>query len=272
VKLQQLTELLKKGIARSILKKKLFEIYPDLDFATALEFIQAQGLTLTEQNNIFYPIINFSNFKDATYCIVDIETNGSKPENSQIIEIGAVKIQNGKVIGTFSELIKANFIPPFVQKITGITEKMVKNAKTQKQVLMKFKEFIGDAVFVAHDSYFDFNYIKAQLKKEGLGDLLNPEICTLTLSKKTIEATRYGLKYLTEELNLPEETLHRALGDAKTTSRIMLMGFDKLPDEIQKTNELINFARGSKTIKNKILNKQKIKPKTNENKKKRRRG
>jgi len=266
VKLQQLIKLLKKGITRSILKKKLFEIYPNLSFDTALEFIQAQGLTLIEQNGIFYPAVNFSNFKNATYCIVDIETNGSKPENSQIIEIGAVKIKDGKVIGTFSELIRAKFIPPFIQGITGITEKMVENKKTQKEVLMKFKEFIGDAIFVAHDSYFDFNYIKAQLKKEGLGDLLNPEICTLTLSKKTIEASRYGLKYLTEELNLPKETLHRALGDAKTTSRIMLMGFDKIPKEIQKTNDLITFAKGSKNIKNKILNKQKPKPKINKNK------
>jgi DNA polymerase-3 subunit epsilon len=136
---------------------------------------------------------------------------------------------------------------------------MLKKQKTQKEVLIKFKEFLGDSIFVAHDSYFDFNYIRAQLKKEGLGDLLNPEICTLTLSKKTIEASRYGLKYLVEELNLPEEKLHRALSDAKTTGRIMLMSFDKLPKDIQKTNELLNFARGSKTIKNKILSKQKPK-------------
>ena len=269
MKLQQLAELLKNGVSRSLLKKKLLDIYPDLPFDTAIELLQAQGLTLTEKNGKFYPSINFISLKDATYCIVDIETNGSKPENSQIIEIGAVKIKNGKIIDTFNELIKTNFIPPFVQKITGINEEMVKNSKTQKEVLMKFKEFIGDSVFVAHDSYFDFNYIRAQLKKEGLGDLLNPEICTLTLSKKTIEASRYGLKYLIEELNLPEETLHRALGDAKTTSRIMLIGFDKLPNEIQKTNELINFARGSRTIKNKVLKKQKAKNDINENSKKR---
>jgi len=264
VKLQQLTESLKNGMSRSILKKKLFEIYPDLTFDIAIEFLQAQGLSLIEKNTIFYTTTNFTNFKDETYCIVDIETNGSKPENSQIIEIGAVKIKNGEIIDTFSELVKAKYIPHFIQGITGITEAMLKNKKTQKEILIKFKEFLGDSVFVAHDSYFDFNYIKAQLKKEGLGDLLNPEICTLTLSKKTIEATRYGLKYLTEELNLPQETLHRALGDAKTTSRIMLMGFDKLPNEIHKTNELVDFARGSKTIKNKILSKQKSKKTTNQ--------
>lgn len=259
MKLQQLAESLQKGISRSKLKKKLFNIYPDLDFDTALEVIQAQGLTIIEKNNIFYTSTNFIDFSEATYCIVDIETNGSKPENSQIIEIGAVKIKNGKIIDTFNELVKTDFIPPFIQGITGINEEMVKNAKSQKEVLIKFKEFLGDAIFVAHDSYFDFNYIRAQLKKENLGDLLNPEICTLTLSKKTIEASRYGLKYLTEELNLPQEPLHRALGDAKTTSRIMLIGFNNLPKEIKKTTELIDFAKGSRTIKNKVMSKQKKK-------------
>ena len=259
MKLQQLTESLKNGLKKDKLKKKLYEIYPDLEFETAIEFLKAQGLPIIEKNGKFYLETNFRNFNEETYCIVDIETNGSKPENSQIIEIGAVKIKNGKIIDTFSELIKTDFIPPFIKDITGINEEMVKNAKTQKQALQKFKEFIGDAIFVAHDSYFDFNYIKSQLKKEGLGELLNPEICTLTLSKKTIEATRYGLKYLTEELNLPKEQLHRALGDAKTTSRIMLIGFENLPKEIKTTTDLIEFAKGSRTIKNKILKKQKKK-------------
>jgi DNA polymerase-3 subunit epsilon len=259
VKLQQLTKSLRKGIPRYIFKKKLYELYPDLNFDIAVEFLKAQGLRLIEKNAKFYTATHFNNFKDEIYCVVDIETNGSKPENSQIIEIGAVKIKNGKIIATFNELVKAEYIPNFVQNITGITEDMLKNQKSQKEVLIKFKEFLGDAIFVAHDSYFDFNYIRAQLKKEELGDLLNPEICTLTLSKKTIKANRYGLKYLIEELDLPEEKLHRALSDAKTTSRIMLISFDKLPDNIKKTDELLDFAKGSKTIKNKILFKQKSK-------------
>ena len=259
MKLQQLITQLKKGITRSIFKKKLFDIYPDLEFDTAIEFLKAQGLPIIEKNNLYYLSTSFSHFNEETFCIVDIETNGSKPENSQIIEIGAVKIKNGEIIDTFSELIKANYIPEFIQGITGITEKTLKNAKTQKEVLQKFKEFIGNSIFVAHDSYFDFNYIKSQLKKEGLGELLNLEICTLTLSKKTISATRYGLKYLIEELNLPKEQLHRALGDAKTTGRLMLIGFEKLPENIKNTNDLIDFAKGSRTIKNKILDKQKKK-------------
>ena len=168
MKLQQLIEFLKKGIKRAFFKKKLFEIYPDLEFNTAIEILKAQGLPIIEKNNVFYLETNFREYKNETYCIVDIETNGSKPENSQIIEIGAVKIKNGEIVDTFSELIKTDFIPPFVQDMTGISQKMLENAKTQKQVLQKFKEFIGNAIFVAHDSYFDFNYIKSQIKKGGI--------------------------------------------------------------------------------------------------------
>ncbi|NPA55972.1 MAG: 3'-5' exonuclease [Epsilonproteobacteria bacterium] len=258
MQLQQLIEALKKGIKKDKLKKKLHKIYPDLDFFTAMEFLKAQGLSITQKDGLYYLSTSLSQIQDEVFCIVDIETNGSKPENSQIIEIGAIKVKNGEVIDTFNEFVKADYIPEAIRELTGINEKMLKNAKTQKEVLRKFKEFLGDAIFVAHDSYFDFNYIKSQLKKEGLGDLLNPEICTLTLSKKTIDASRYGLKYLIEELNLPKGDLHRALYDAKATSEIMLEGFKHLPQEIQNTNDLITFAKGSKSIKNKKMKKKQI--------------
>jgi DNA polymerase-3 subunit epsilon len=68
-------------------------------------------------------------------------------------------------------------------------------------------------------------------------------LCTLTLSQKTIEASRYGLKYLMEELHLPEETHHRALGDAKTTARVFLKCLENLPEEIVSAEDLIEFAK-----------------------------
>ena len=197
---------------------------------------------MIEKDNKIFLKTAFNNYEDETYCIVDIETNGSKPINSQIIEIGAVKIKNGEIVGTFDELVKASFIPPFIREITGINTAMLKNAKTQKEVLKEFREFIGDAIFVAHDSTFDYSFVSAQMKKSDLGVLRNREICTLSLAHKTIEAKRYGLKYLVEELNLPEETLHRALGDAITTSRIFLISLSNLPENIKTTEDLISLS------------------------------
>jgi DNA polymerase-3 subunit epsilon len=68
----------------------------------------------------------------------------------------------------------------------------------------------------------------------------------LTLSQKTLKAERYGLKYLMDELNLPVETHHRALGDAKTTARIFLMSLKNLPSNIVTTEDLIEFAAPTK--------------------------
>jgi DNA polymerase-3 subunit epsilon len=241
LKLLKIISLLKKGITKKELFNRLREI-SSLPPKVFYEILIAEGLPLIEKENGVFLKTAFNSYKDETYCIVDIETNGSKPINSQIIEICAVKIKNGKIIDTFDELVKASFIPPFIREITGINTNMLKNAKTQKEVLSKFREFIGDSIFVAHDSTFDYTFISAQMKKSDLGSLRNREICTLSLAHKTIEAKRYGLKYLVEELNLPEEPLHRALGDAVTTSRIFLISLSKLPEHIVTTEDLISLS------------------------------
>jgi len=76
--------------------------------------------------------------------------------------------------------------------------------------------------------------------------LLNRHLCTIKLAEKTIEAQRYGLKYLKEELNLPFEESHRALGDARTTARIFLKSLKNLPDDIITAEDLVEFAKPSK--------------------------
>lgn len=232
---------MKKGIAKKELLTKLKEI-SYLPPKVLYEILIAEGLPIIEQDGKLFLKTALNHYTEDTYCVVDIETNGSKPINSQIIEIGAVKIHNGQIIDTFDELVKASFIPPFIREITGINVDMLKNAKTQQQVLTEFKTFIGDSVFVAHDSTFDYTFISAQMKKYNLGELRNREICTLSLAHKTIEAKRYGLKYLIEELNLPQEPLHRALGDAVTTSRIFLMSLSNLPENIETTEDLISLS------------------------------
>ena len=123
---------------------------------------------------------------------------------------------------------------------------MLKNQKSQKEILKKFRLFLGDSVFVAHAADFDFNFLAKQFEKENLGELLNRHLCTITLAQKTIEASRYGLKYLKEELNLPPEVEHRALGDARTTARVFLKSLKNLPEDILTAEDLISFAAPKK--------------------------
>jgi len=237
---------LKAGIKKEEFLHYIKELYPDFDFEDAFDFLKFQGLPLIINNGIVVLKTAITSYKELEYCVVDIEVNNSKPNIGQVIEIGAVKINNLKITDTFEFLIYAKEVPKFVEKVTGINQNMLKNEASQKEILKKFRLFLGDSVFVAHAADFDYNFLAHQFEKEDLGELINRFLCTLTLSQKTITAERYGLKYLMKELELPEETHHRALGDAKTTARIFLMCLENLPQDIKTGEDLIEFAAPTK--------------------------
>ena len=95
-----------------------------------------------------------------TFVVFDIETTGFSNTNDKITEIGAVKIENFKVVDKFSELINPQKdISYKIQELTGITNDMVKDKPTIDEVLPKFIEFIGDSVLVAHNAEFDMSFI-----------------------------------------------------------------------------------------------------------------
>lgn len=246
-------DLLKNGISKEKFIKLFAKDYPGFDFKSLFDILKFQGLPLTIIDDKVYLKTALITYQEAEYTIVDIEVNNSKPNLGQVIEIGAVKIKNLEIVDSFDFLIYADEVPSFVEKVTGINQKMLENKLSQKEILKKFRLFLGDSIFVAHPADFDFNFLAYQFEKENLGKLLNRHLCTLTLSQKTIEANRYGLKYLMQELNLPEEVHHRALGDAKTTARVFLKSLENLPKDIISAEDLIEFAKPRKN-KNKVKN------------------
>ena len=188
------------------------------------------GMLVYLQND--YEII--SN-KEAGYGRVDIIVlnKSDKTKPAIVIEL--------KIVDSFDFLIYAKDVPKYVERVTGINQKMLQNQKSQKEILRKFRIFLGDSIFVAHPAEFDYNFLAYQFEKENIGKLLNRSICTLTLAQKTLKANRYGLKYLMEEFNFPQEVHHRALGDAKTTARVFLKALENLPAEIKTAEDLIDF-------------------------------
>ncbi len=242
----KLINKLKSGLSKKEFLSLTKKYYTDFNFKQTFEILKFQGLPLIEKNNKIFLSTKFTPFNKAEYTILDLEVNNSKPNEGQIIEIGAVKLKNLIPTDEFSFLIKATDIPRYVTKVTGIDNKMLKNEKSQKEILKKFRLFLGDSIIVAHAADFDFNFLAKQFEKENLGYLLNPHLCTITLAKKTINASRYGLKYLKEELNLPNEIDHRALGDARTTTRVFLKALDNLPKSIKTAQDLIEFAKPNK--------------------------
>jgi len=252
----EIIKYLKEGVELDRFKELMQDEYPGFDVYNIIDILKFQGLPIDVLEGRVFLTTAFIPYKEYEYCVVDIEVNNSKPNVGQVIEIGAVKIKDLKITDSFEFLIYAKDVPKYVERVTGINQEMLKNEASQKEILKKFRLFLGDSVFVAHAADFDYNFLAHQFQKENLGSLLNRFLCTLTLAQKTIKASRYGLKYLMEELNFPQETHHRALGDAKTTARLFLKCLENLPDEIETTEDLIAFAQPTKN-KNKKKSKNK---------------
>src|SRR5690606_17872565 len=123
------------------------------------------------------------NKKYDTFVVFDIETTGLSPKNDMITEIGAVKIEDGKIVDEFNQLINhGRKIPDNIVKLTGITDEQVKDKRTIEEVLPKFEKFMEDAVLVAHNASFDVGFIKYKFSKLGK-EIDNPVLDTLELSR-----------------------------------------------------------------------------------------
>lgn len=181
--------------------------------------------------------------EDQVFCVVDIETNAGNPQKGQVIEIGAVKYKNGKIIEKYESLVNAYDIPSKVQDITGITPDMLYDAPSLLTVLEEFKIFLEDDIFVAHNITFDYKFLSDSFEKYDLGKLYNRKLCTIDLSKKLIECERYGLQYLTQCLDIDNEYHHRAMHDAVNTAKIFDHCLNKLPDNIKTAEDLIRFVK-----------------------------
>jgi len=228
------------------------ELRPFLDGSLALELLMApaQGLEIIVKDNRYYFKTNTLPIEKATFCIVDIETNGSKPQRYQIIEIGAVKVQNGEIIGQYESLVQCNEISTHIADLTGINVDETKNAPTMQRVLHEFKAFIGTDIFVAHDVKFDYSFISGMFERYNMQPMLNRHLCSIDLAERTFSSYRYGLNYLNESLQLHHTaTHHRALSDAITTTRLFLKSLKLLPEEVRTVEELILFSKQAKRFK-----------------------
>ena len=208
-----------------------------------LEMLRLLGLPITKYNNYAFTLETVTQkIEEARFCIVDIETNGSKVGENQIIEIGAVMIENGQEVGEFQSFVKADTLPENIEQLTGITLQDLEHAPSLSSVLERFRLFLKDAIFVAHNVNFDYYFISHSLEKVGFGPLLNRRLDTIELAKKCIQAPKYGLSALMEHLGIAFEHHHRALYDAKATAIVLNTSLKNLPEEILSVEELIAFT------------------------------
>lgn len=182
-----------------------------------------------------------------TYVVFDLETTGLKAsEGDSIIEIGAVKMKDGKIISTFDELIDPEKeLDEEIIKITGITNEMVKGKAKEEDVVKRFINWIGDLPVVAHNAKFDMSFINMAFLKYDFGRFKNTVIDTLGLSRYLESNERYhNLAALVIRYNIPwdEDKHHRANYDAEGTALIFYKMLEKLKlNNINTMDDLKNY-------------------------------
>ena len=159
---------------------------------------------------------------ETEYTVFDIETTGLSYEKDEIIEIGAVRIKDGKITDTFDIFVKAkNKISDFTTKLTSITQEMVDSGDELEIALKKFDEFARGSVLVAHNAEFDCSFMRINYSRVGL-DFDYTYADTLPLAKALIKIKKYKLDYIVNYFKLGNFHHHRAVDDATVTGRVFL--------------------------------------------------
>ncbi len=166
------------------------------------------------------------------YVIVDIETTGLYPEQSEIIEIGALLIEKKDIKSVFNPLIKPKQpIPKEIEDLTTITNDIVKNHPGAEEVLPEFINFIGDKTLIAHNAEFDMGFLQYHITKILGKEIKNHYICTVKLARALLPGlSNHKLHTIANYYKIPIPNRHRALGDVEITYQVWL----KLLEELKK--------------------------------------
>ena len=178
---------------------------------------------------------------NADFVVFDIETTGFSPVNNKIIEIGAVKIQQGEITDRFSVFVNPGVPIPFeIEKLTSINDSMVMDAPPIEVILPQFLDFCQNAVLVAHNANFDMSFIMENAKKQGLLRKFT-FVDTLGIARVLLtHQAKHTLDAVAKTLSISLENHHRAVDDAECTAHIFLKFSEMLRERGADTLSRIN--------------------------------
>lgn len=192
------------------------------------------------------------------YTVVDIETTGRDCTHDYMIEVAAIKVRDNKIVDTFSELIKPKvhyvlddirdrkdnvvesngkkiiYISNFISEFTGITNEDLHHARSEKDVMIDFLNFIKDDILVGHNIVsFDSNFLYDSIHS-NLGEFLNNDLVdTLHLSQSIIKDIKnHKLDTLIDYFEISNDIRHRALADSEVTLKLL----QKLKERVLTSN------------------------------------
>lgn len=170
-------------------------------------------------------------FAETEFVVFDLETTGAKTPPCRVTEIGAYRVKDGKITEEFQTLVNPETpIPPFITQLTGISDKMVKNAPKFREIAARFLDFIGDSVLVAHNAHFDMRFLNHEIgriyENYRVG---NPSLCTVRLSRRLVpDIENHRLNTLADYYSIALVNHHRASDDARATAYIFINLLEKL--------------------------------------------
>lgn len=182
---------------------------------------------------------------ETEFAVLDFETTGVSGKKNRVIEIGIVHVKNLEIVDTYQTFINPGLLVPYyIIKITGITDADVHNAPFFEDVTSEVVDFIGDSILVAHNLPFDYSFLKHEFMR---ADTFLPQIntlCTLKLARKMYpELKSKSLGNLVKHFGIKHKHVHRALGDAMVTAKLLIKMITQLKEDhnITRLNELLAY-------------------------------
>lgn len=163
--------------------------------------------------------------RDLRYAVVDVETNGGFAGRSgRVVEIAIVDVDRGAVGGCYSTLVDAGVaIPPWITRLTGIRTEMMEGAPSFSQICDRVRERLRGRVFVAHNAAYDWSFLRAEMRRAGVGVPRGPRLCTVHMARRLLPGLeRRGLDAVADYYGIEIHDRHRARGDAIATARILV--------------------------------------------------
>jgi len=190
--------------------------------------------------------------EQATFVVVDVETTGFRPPADRVLELGLVKVAGWHIVDEYETLVNPRRpIPGPISSLTGITWDMVAESPIFEEICGIFLEFLGDAIFVAHNAPFDWRFVQSEVSLATGQRLLNPRLCTRLMARRFLpELDRRSLDELAGFFNLRFTERHRALGDARVTAMILVRFLERAAErEITNLQGLFDYLRPAKSRK-----------------------
>ena len=193
-------------------------------------------------------MIQDAHLSDGTFVVVDVETTGLNPTEDRITEIAMMKVKNGVLLDEFSTLINPLVsIPASITNLTGIDNLMVADAPTAREIAPTIADFLGNAIFVAHNAQFDWGFVSQTTMRERGIELNNSQLCTVKLSRIILpHLPSKSLGPVTTALNITIPERHRASGDAYATALVLVkfISYVQRKYDIHLVSELLRFQNG----------------------------